>query len=145
MSTDPTIPNDATTVAICSCGARAWATDGADPAETQEWFDDWNARHADCDTDAPVEHTDPARPEFGYIADDRDFFFRAYEALNLARRRRDGEARVLADQVLTGGIAADVSKREYRRAVAAQDYAAAVYEVHAAPIRERRTAAEAAS
>jgi hypothetical protein len=41
------IPSDATRVSICPCGARAWSTD--DTVEDQEFFDNFDAIHADCE------------------------------------------------------------------------------------------------
>jgi hypothetical protein len=42
------IPADATAVAICPCGARAWTTGESTP-EDQQWFDDFDYAHADCE------------------------------------------------------------------------------------------------
>lgn len=41
------IPHDATSVSACSCGARSWVT-GESSADDRQWFDDFDAMHADC-------------------------------------------------------------------------------------------------
>ena len=46
------IPADATRVSICSCGAKAWTTGDSATVEDQEFFDNWDAMHADCEVEA---------------------------------------------------------------------------------------------
>lgn len=127
------VPDDATAVSICPCGAVTWSAGDSSSGDAQAWFDDFDAAHADCDPDLPAEHTEVGRPAFGYVADERDFFIRASDARRLAEAMRDQGARFLANAVLEYDVD-DIDRLLYRRDVAALSYAQAVYEVEAAKV-----------
>lgn len=85
-------------------------------------------------------HHDPNRPEFGYVADDD--WGRSYGAFQLAEGRRNREATYLADAFVIDSLidddwARDYHARNYRRAVAAEQYARAVWQ----QVRDERAAA----
>lgn len=88
-----------------------------------------------------MTHNDVTRPEFGYTADPRDFFGRAYDAAQLASLMRNGDARYLADVYVAdpAGWQAPVAADFYSRSVAAHAYAEAVYNTHA-PTSQKATA-----
>jgi hypothetical protein len=77
-----------------------------------------------------MTHHDPDRAEFGYVADDD--WGRSYGAFKRAESRREREATYLADSFVTGQLDDDWSReyftRNYRRAVAAEQYARAVWQ-----------------
>lgn len=90
-----------------------------------------------------MTHNTPTRPEFGHTANPSEFFSRAYKAMDRATHSRDLNAGALAD-VFTGNPEEhwrlEYRAADYRKAVAAQVYAEAVYEVHAEQVRARRAA-----
>jgi hypothetical protein len=137
MTHNDGIPEDATAIAKCSCGAVAWTTATEHTDDDQQWFDDFNAAHEACDP-PDATHTNPSQPVFGYIADDREFFIRALKAKDRAEHSRDYGARAVANAVIDtpeDTWRVESSAEAYRRDVAALGYAKAVYEVEAAKVR----------
>jgi len=84
-----------------------------------------------------VTHNDPAAG-YGYEPGPGESpFFRAHEAKMRTERRRDSEARHLADVVIDNPVNQESAAQYYRESVAADEYARAVYEVEAAKVRAR--------
>lgn len=81
-------------------------------------------------SDEPVQvHHDPARPVYGYTP--ADPWGRAYDRFRRAEGTRESRARLLADAFVAGRRPELVESygHDYAEAVAAEDYARAVWHV----------------
>lgn len=85
-------------------------------------------------------HSDPTRAEFGFVAEPRDFFFRSLEAKERTAFGRSSDALHLANMTIgpeSEAWAVPIAAGSYRKSVAADEYACAVYDVEAEKVRAR--------